>query len=125
MSSIGIEDTLTPQEHILLGSTSDETNFYIPVVLQKGLIIKDRHRPDVLFSINTVISEVNEARKYFKYFLATIGHFRNVPKYAKGIVKVKLSPLNLETGETIRDPRPIDENLKFDPESISDLRLRK
>ncbi len=103
---------LTPQEHIYTGGSSDSSyyaRFYTPKSVQKG--------EDIL--------TVNARRKKEKTFTSSfhLWIYQDGSQVMEN-VECNLSPLDLATGETLSDPRPLDERLRLNPKYREKLRLR-
>lgn len=101
---------LTPQEHMLIGSNLEEgLKWYIPVDIQRG---------------NKGIEEVNRLRKENPIMQGIILYFLNEdgsdPDYSEMYAELELASLDLETGESISDPKPINKKLRYD---LSEERL--
>jgi len=89
---------LTPQEHLIKGSSPGEhEDPYIPVGVQMGQL---------------GIQEVIHARELGVYFLTKNGEFYSVPKIERNTnIRLSLPSLNYK-GQTIMDPIPLDEKLR-------------
>ena len=106
---------LTPQEEHLIGSTPDDkyTNrFYTPKAIQEGYSVK------VIDSIRQIAGTYPGIITYF------VNDKRENPEPDRTMsTRVVLSPLN-EKGETIHDPKSIDESFYIEIEDKKRLRFR-
>lgn len=107
---------LTPQEEHLIGSTPDDKyteRFYTPIAVQKGYDIK-------------VVDSIRQSAGIYPgiitYFVNDKGE--NPEPDRNMSTKVILSPLN-ERGETIHDPKTIDESFYIESEERKRLRFRE
>lgn len=103
---------LTPQESKIIGSSiRDKHNdrFYTPLAVQDGADIRE---------INDERMKQNIFYGYCYYF---VGEDMKEPISDTGLAAVIFAPLNLQTGETLFDPRPLDSRLRLKPDG---LRLR-
>ncbi|MFZ5955384.1 MAG: hypothetical protein ACOYT4_03080 [Nanoarchaeota archaeon] len=95
---------LTPQEHMLMGSTSDSrySQFYVPKIIQLGIDVES----------------VNKIREFYKTFPALGCYFQDAlgNDIEADSVEVILSSLNLQTRETIFDPKSALFKIKKIPE---------
>ncbi|HIH43165.1 TPA: hypothetical protein HA246_05985 [Candidatus Woesearchaeota archaeon] len=106
---------LTPQEHCYIGSSVEQNNsknypkLYIPLAVQKGE------------DISAIIARREQEKTFMTGFYLWVDQDGN---QCENSVKCFLSPLNLKTGETLNDPKPLDERLRPNPKFIKTLKLR-
>ena len=112
---------LTPQEHLMLGSTVDNKyheKWYTPMLVQDGISV----------------ATVNEIRQYICDFFSFLVYeakrdnlvFEVRPYNIKDNdfnLEAKLAPLGKD-GETLYDPQPLDERLKFATKEHAEYKLR-
>lgn len=116
----GLEDLswrqfLTPQEEYLIGSSPNAAyigQFYTPKAIQDGCDVS---------AVNSIRQTLGTYSGIEFYFVNGDGHHPTPEK--DGYIRVILSLLN-EAGETIEDPRPVEDGFKIDEESRVKLKFR-
>jgi len=108
---------LTPQEHALVGSGVPKYSerWYTPLAVQEGENIEEISRERMK----------NGTARFLYIFWTRDGkslefHERDYD----GCIPAELAPLNLETGETLHDPRPVDKSLEWNPKYKERFKLR-
>jgi hypothetical protein len=94
---------LTPQEHHLIGSSTEEKHSkkpYIPIAIQDG------------WDTN-IVNYIRQKYSRFKIRGTEVIDSKNKPLSFEDTIELILSPLNLTSGETINDPKPCDNQLKI------------
>lgn len=105
---------LTPQEHQLkasgVGQYGYNKEWYVPCAVQDG----------------QEIEKVDKIRKKMEIYRACSFYWeKEEGKTLNLIVEVELAPLNLQTGETLHDPKLVQGNLEFNRKFIERIRPRK